>query len=164
MLTGSFAAVLLAFASQTQAQPQPPGGGLQQCASIEAPSTRLACYDAAIPPRFKAHTSSAPATATPSTPVRPSKETEAEAAFGLVKSRDAPETQTIVSMTLPDFSRWGPNDLIRLQNGQVWQVVDGSRGALRKTPAEVTIHKGLFGAFFMTFGEKTRSPKVRRVQ
>jgi hypothetical protein len=165
----------LALQAWVPAHAQTPASGLQRCPSIEDPAARLACYDAAMPPTFAsrrppaapnepAPMASTTAAAAPAAPVRTAPPRASEAAFGLPKARDPNELESIESMTVPGFTQWGPNERIRLANGQVWQVTDGSSGALITTPSKVTIRKGLFGAYFMVFGERNRSPRVERVQ
>lgn len=142
--------------------------GLQRCPSIADPAERLACYDAAMPPTSAAARPLPPqgaAVARDASTAGPADRRAAGVAgFGLTERRDDNEIQSIESTTAPGFVQWGPNSRIRLENGQVWQVVDGSRGALLNAPAKVTITKGVWGAYFMTFGEKNWSPKVRRVE
>lgn len=152
-----------------QAQPQPTG--LQRCPSIVDPAARLACYDAAMPPTSAAarplpaqDAAASREATTASTAAAPDRRAAAAAAFGLPERRDGVDVQSIESTTVPGFVQWGPNSRIRLENGQVWQVVDGSSGALVRPPAKVTITKGLWGTYFMTFGERNWSPKVQRVE
>lgn len=147
--------------------------GLQRCPTIEDPVARLACYDAAMPPTFlvtrppgdpKLPAPNAAAAAAAAVPASTSAKTDKESSFGLADVRDANEVRAIESMTVPGFSEWRPNERIRLENGQVWQVTDGSSGRLRHTPSKVTIRKGFFGAFFMVFQDMNLAPKVERVK
>ncbi|MFY7857772.1 MAG: hypothetical protein ACOVQT_16640 [Rubrivivax sp.] len=161
------AVLLTVLGAAAQAQPT----GLQRCPTIEDPVARLACYDAAMPPtgaaaRSLPATTGAPAsrdTATAATAAAPDRRPTGAAAFGLPERPDANAVQSIESVTVAGFRQWGPNSRIRLENGQVWQVVDGSSGALLNPPSKVTITKGVWGAYFMTFQERNFSPKVRRL-
>jgi len=146
-----------------------PPTGLQRCPSIEDPVARQACHDAAMPPISAATRSLPPQGATASrhataASVPTDRRAAGAAAFGLPARRDGDELQSIASTTTPGFVQWGPNSRICLDSGQVWQVVDGSSGARVNEPATVTITQGVWGAYFMTFGERNFSPKVRRVE
>jgi hypothetical protein len=162
--------VLLALAIvQAHAEAQP--AGLQRCPSIEDPAARLACFDAAMPPTSAAARSlpaqgvSASRAAAPGeTSGRAGEPAAGRAAFGFPARQVGDEIQSIESMTVPGFREWGPNSRIRLDNGQVWQVIDGSSGSLLSIPSKVTITKGVWGAYFMSFQERNWSPKVKRVE
>lgn len=162
---------LLVSVSVGEATAQLQAAGLQRCPTIEDPAARLACYDAAMPPVFpRAHSPVGPNAAATnlgaaSTAVSPAINSKPRGStFGLTQKRDAAEIQAIESTTIPGFRQWGPNERIRLENGQVWKVTDGSSGSLREVPAKVTIKKGMFGAYFLVFHESNWSPKVERVE
>ena len=64
-----------------------------------------------------------------------------------------------------NFEGWGPGSQIRLANGQVWRVIDGSEAVLPRTrDAKVTIERNLFGTLFLKVEGTNNSAKVRRVQ
>jgi len=86
------------------------------------------------------------------------------AQFGLPQKAKPTEIETIESAVAANFTGWGPNDRIRLLNGQVWEVVDGSSGTITPDMRRVKVRRGLFGAFFLDFEGLTKSPKVRRLQ
>lgn len=171
MMKTLLALLLAVVAFQAPAQV----AGLQRCPSIEDPAARLACYDALLPPTTPSPRSAgtqkalapavAPVAATAATPPAPAaKQPETDAAFGLPERSRAADVQAIESSTGPGFVEWGPNERIRLENGQVWQVTDGSRGTLRRVPSKVTVTKGLLGAYFMVFEGMNRAPKVQRIE
>lgn len=163
---------ILIISSVLSLQAQAQTVGLHRCPTIEDPVARLACYDAAMPPTFSVTRPPADpklpapnaAAAAAAAPASTNTKTDKESAFGLADVRDANEVRAIESMTVPGFSEWRPNERIRLENGQVWQVTDGSSGRLRHTPSKVTIRKGFFGAFFMVFQDMNLAPKVERVK
>lgn len=63
------------------------------------------------------------------------------------------------------FDGWGPDQLIKLANGQVWRVVDGSEGIMReKTDVQVKVVRGALGAMYMEIDGINKSPKVMRSQ
>ena len=62
------------------------------------------------------------------------------------------------------FEGWSQNTLVRLANGQVWQVVDeGSRRMWLQDP-KVRVRRGAMGAFYLEFEAHNHAPRVRRVQ
>lgn len=86
------------------------------------------------------------------------------ARFGLPASAPSPEPE-VVDATLADaIDGWQAGSRIRLENGQVWQIVDDSSGFLRSGTRNVRIRRGALGAYYMEFEGSNRSPKVRRRQ
>ena len=138
------------------------GDGVLRCQGLQEASARLACYDALYPPR-KAAMPSAPSIASPA-PQPASASAEAVAQFGLPQKPKPTEVEAIESSVAADFQGWGPNDRIRLLNGQVWEVVDSSSGTITPEQRKVKVRRGVFGSFFLDFEGLTKSPKVRRVQ
>src|SRR5438128_9718888 len=119
-------AVLLAMAGTALAVDD---ASLRQCREMKDPASRLACYDA-LPmasPKAASPVTAAPGRNAPSpaaVPEPPSREQQ-EAQFGLPEIRVEPEE---IKSSIPgSFEGWGPNYRIRLANGQVWEVVDGSQ-------------------------------------
>jgi hypothetical protein len=53
---------------------------------------------------------------------------------------------------------------IRLDNGQVWEVIDGIGAAVGPDQREVTVRRGAMGSFFLDFAGTNHSARVRRVQ
>lgn len=126
---------------------------LLKCRALPDTATRVACYDA-IPVGVAAPAAAAAPARTP------------EQNFGMeaVKEREAQPT-SIRSTVVGDFDGWGPGSQIRLANGQVWRIIDGSDAVLpRKKDAPVTIERNLFGTLFLKVDGGNSSAKVRRVQ
>ena len=120
-------------------------GTLESCRKLTDPAARLACYDALslTPP--------APA-ASPRTGRTEPSETQ--------RVGEA----TVQSTVSGDFSGWGPNETIALENGQVWQVVDGSSYATRTGKRTAAVQHGLLGAYFLDIDGVALSPRVRRIK
>jgi hypothetical protein len=117
---------------------------IARCRTIVDATARLACYDA-LP---------GPAVAAPAV---------AGAAFGL--PRPAAETeQGVASHIAGTFEGWGPGTRVRLANGQVWQVVDGSSAALYLRDPKVRIKHGLLGDYVFEVEGSNLTAKVRRLQ
>jgi hypothetical protein len=127
---------------------------LLKCRALPDTAKRVACYDA-IPVGV-----AGPAAAV-AAPVRTPEQN-----FGLeaVKQREA-QPASIRSTVVGEFEGWGPGAQIRLANGQVWRVIDGSDAVLPRTKdAPVTIERNVFGTLFLKVDGGNSSAKVRRVQ
>jgi len=53
---------------------------------------------------------------------------------------------------------------VRLANGQVWQVADGTTRLYELDNPKVTIRRGVLGAYYLDLSIDNRSIRVRRVQ
>lgn len=140
---------------------------LQTCRKIADPQQRLSCYDALSPLSAAAATASAgPAAPAPTPAVAAPVQAAAGSAdgFGLPVNARAGEAQTVSSRLARELDGWGPNQLIQLANGQLWQVVDGSSGVLQAENQRVLVRRGALGTYFMEFEGLNRSPRVKRVQ
>ena len=142
--------VVLLFASSTALADD---AALLKCRALVDIAPRVACYDA-IPVGVSAPVAAAAPVRTP------------EQNFGMeaVKQREAAPA-SIQSTVAGDFSGWGPGSQIRLANGQVWRIVDGSEAILAPgRDTKVTIERNLFGTLFLRVDGSNSSAKVRRVQ
>jgi hypothetical protein len=129
-----------------------------KCRTLPDTGARLACYDA-----IQVGARPSVATATPQAVAvqAPSKEEN----FGMeAKKQREQEPQSVTSTVVGNFEGWGPGSQIRLANGQVWRIIDGSEAVLPRTrDQQVTIERNMFGTLFlMVFGSNS-SAKVRRV-
>ncbi|RZA36256.1 MAG: hypothetical protein EOP92_06305 [Lysobacteraceae bacterium] len=123
-----------------------------KCRALLDTGARLACYDAI-------QVGAAPQVATAAAARK-------EDNFGieLKKQREA-EPSSITSTIAGDFQGWGPGSQIRLANGQVWRIIDGSEAVLpRVRDQQVTIERNVFGTLFLKVAGTNNSAKVRRVQ
>ncbi|UQV45093.1 hypothetical protein KIV45_25840 [Janthinobacterium lividum] len=131
-----------------------------QCRSLADIASRVKCYDA-IP--LGAAAPVTPVTAAPTAQQR-------EQSFGMetVKApkADGPEENKSISSSIAGkFDGWSGNELIKLSNGQVWRIVDGSSATLApQNNPKVTVERNFIGTFFLTIEGTNNSPKVRRVQ
>lgn len=119
---------------------------LAKCRTLPEAASRLACYDA-IP------AGAAPVQA-------------ADQLFGLKPAaRPVEEPRSIESTIVGDFDGWSAGARIKLANGQVWRVVDGSEASLsRTTNPKVKVVRNMFGTLFLQIEGTNQSPKVRRVE
>jgi hypothetical protein len=82
-----------------------------------------------------------------------------------VKKQAPEEANHIDSTIVGRFDGWGPNARIKLANGQVWRVVDGSEAVLAPMDnPKVRVERNFFGTMFLKIEGTNNSPKVRRVQ
>lgn len=121
-----------------------------KCRTIGDTQARVACYDAI------------PVGATPA--AAPARTQEQNFGIEAIKQRE--EQPASIESTIPgQFDGWGPNTQIRLANGQVWRIVDGSDAVLAPTwDTRVRIERNLFGTLFLKVEGTNSSAKVRRVQ
>lgn len=116
--------------------------GMLRCRGLTDPTARLACYDALVPIAKPAE--------------QFGRETTVAAASHVL--------QSIQSHIPGVFEGWQPNTRIRLANGQLWQVVDGTSGSYRLVDAKVSVTRGALGSFFLELDAEKRSLRVRRIE
>lgn len=136
----------------------------ERCRGIRDASARLACYDG-LPLGVSRAAPPAPPIARPPAAPPPARAPQAVPEFGM--EQRAPEVAPPATMesSIPGrFEGWGPNERIKLANGQVWQVVDGSRAAFNLDNPKVVIRRGMMGGYFLEVEDTNRSPRVRRLQ
>lgn len=122
---------------------------LRRCRALAADAARLACYDAiALAP--------APAAAAASAVAAPATR------FGLPAGPD--RIERVESRIDGRFEGWRPLDRIRLANGQVWQVIDGSSGAYWLDSPRVAVRRGALGSFALEIEGVTPFVRVRRIE
>lgn len=160
-------------------------GALLRCRQVKDVPTRVACYDAipigasgasgtgtvAVPAMAAAVNPAVAAVPVAPAPV-PAAPTRAqlEQSFGketvAVPAAVAASTRVdaISSSIAGHFDGWGPNQRIRLANGQVWRVIDGSNATLDLDNPAVTLKRSFSGAVFLNIAGTNNSPKVLRVE
>ena len=114
--------------------------GMLRCRGIAEPAARLACYDALASPARAAEQ------------------------FGREPRTAPPEVESIQSHIPGVFQGWQPQSRIRLANGQVWQVTDGSSGGYRLVDPKVNLQRGMLGSYFLELEGQNRSIRVKRVE
>jgi hypothetical protein len=129
-----------------------------RCRSIADAAARLICYDAVRPAPVQ-QASQVPAAA-PSAPLRADPSAQQ---FGLVQR--APESNDAIHSRLEGaFEGWGPRQVFKLANGQVWQSVETSSAYYALRDPKVTIRRAMLGSFLMEIDGVTQAIRVRRVQ
>lgn len=130
-----------------------------KCRALAESGARLACYDA-IPLGSQPSV----AVAAPTVAAAPARSKEDNFGIEVRKQREQ-EPQSVSSTVVGHFEGWGPGSQIRLANGQVWRVIDGSEAVLpRSSNQKVTIERNMFGTLFLRVDGSNSSAKVRRVQ
>jgi hypothetical protein len=141
--------------------------GLLRCRAIKDSTARLACYDALVVPSAAEKAAAAQAVPQSQGAARaPAQVSPAQTPeqFGL-EHKSAQSVLAAIESTIPGrFEGWGPNTLIRLANGQVWQVADDSTGMNFVENPKVRIRRGALGAFYLEIEGTNRSPRVTRRQ
>jgi len=110
---------------------------LARCRTVTEPMARLACYDA----------------------IKPAADT-----IGLPTPEARGDAPSVMTTIAGEFLGWVPNGQITLANGQVWRVIDGSRGVYKLSNPKVEIKRGALGSFNLDIEGTFQSPKVRRVR
>lgn len=131
---------------------------IARCRTIIAAQERLACYDEIRLPL--------PGAAVPQR-AAPASVAEPNATFGF-ESRQVPlavdTVDTVASSVDGHFDGWVPRRQVRLANGQVWEISDGSTAAYDLRDPGVRISRGVSGTFFMAIQGVAQTPRVRRVK
>ena len=154
-----------------------------RCRSIVDTAARLACYDGlpVAPAAAMQSAPSRPATAAPAPNAAPAARTPSAAAAAPAAAPPAPASaaenfgmeEKIAASGLPPtmesyipghFEGWGAGSRIKLANGQVWQVVDGTSAFFNRENPKVLVRRGMMGGFFLEIENSNRSPRVKRVQ
>lgn len=73
------------------------------------------------------------------------------------------EPKVIETSIAGPFRGWWPKEKITMTNGQVWQVIDSSTGAVNLTDPKVTIRRGLIGGYRLEFEGANVYPQVRQI-
>ncbi len=115
---------------------------LRRCRALADSAARLACYDAIA----------VPATAGGLPAER----------FGLTE--EPSPVDRIESRIEGRFEGWGPRGRLRLANGQIWQVVDDSRGVYWLDSPRVVVRRGALGSYVLEIEGVRTLVRVRRIE
>nr|WP_315259115.1 hypothetical protein [uncultured Duganella sp.] len=133
---------------------------LLKCRQLEDGPLRLTCYNA-IPlgvPQSAPVAAAAAGTA-PATGAAAPAQNQLVQEFGQEK---AAKIDAIESSIVGEFDGWVPNQRIRLANGQVWRIADGSDEAMSVSNPKVRLERGAMGAIYMDIQGSRSAPRVRR--
>lgn len=147
---------------------------LLRCRALSDVAARVACYDAIPLAAPRAVAAGAPASApaatgaaltpaaAPAVPAEPAW--TALPVKAAAKAEPAKQPDTVETSIEGNFLGWVPNQRIRLANGQIWRVEDGSTEDTNLHNPKAVLRKGLLGAVYLDIDGAYRAPKVRRVQ
>ncbi|MFY9513507.1 MAG: hypothetical protein WAQ05_21285 [Rubrivivax sp.] len=135
---------------------------LLRCRAIADNAARLACYDTLTP----APAASIPATAAPvaAAPVAPPSAAPGANSFGFELRALQAAPEVLESRISGVFEGWERGTRIRLDNGQVWQVIDDSRAVVNQRDAKVKISRAAMGSFLFEVEGRRSAARVRRVE
>jgi hypothetical protein len=159
---------IVAMNATSVARAQDVVAALRTCESEQDDSRRLACYDRALnrprPPGKPA--------APPSTHEQPpaAKSSPAEELFGMNEelarklqgAQAPPHLSKLQARVVAVSYKLRGEPVVRLENGQVWESVEGSRHVEIKVGEVVTIWPGLLGSYRLTTGDA--AVRVSRVR
>lgn len=128
-----------------------------RCRVITLAAERLICYDAI---RLPAATGEPAREGAAGAPARP----DPASSFGLELRQAEAALDSIVSTIDGPFDGWVARSQLRLANGQVWEISDGSTAAYDMRNPGVRISRGVSGSFFMAIQGVAQTPRVRRVR
>jgi len=133
---------------------------LLKCRQLEDGPVRLACYNA-IPLGVSKPGPVASAGSAPATPLAAAATAQPDPVqeFGRQKTV---QLESIESSIVGEFDGWVPNQRIRLANGQVWRIADGSDEAMSVTNPKVKLERGAMGAIYMDIDGSRTAPRVKR--
>jgi hypothetical protein len=149
LLSAQLCALLLASGTALASD----ASSILQCRALSDSAARLACYDAI-------------AVDAPTAPAAVAKTPEQSFGMETMKKKAEQEQPSAIESTIAgDFDGWGPSSQVKLANGQVWRVIDGSEAILpRAHNPKVRIERNMFGTLFLHVEGTNNSAKVRRVQ
>ncbi|HEX4859170.1 MAG TPA: hypothetical protein VFV17_09125 [Usitatibacteraceae bacterium] len=141
---------------------------IARCREIADAHARLKCYDAidigATPRSATPTAATGIATVAPTRAVTPEPAPAPAATFGLPAKAPDAALDRIDSRIEGRFEGWRANSMIRLANGQVWQVTDDSSRLLDMDSPKASIRRGALGSFFLEIEGTNHSPRVRRIR
>ncbi len=121
------------------------------------------------PPKAAAPAATPPAAAAIPLPLPPpgapaAQPQQTEAQFGMEHKAYQTELSAVRSKIAGRFEGWSPNSQIALENGMIWQVIDGSSRYLYLDNPAVSVKRGALGSFFLDIEGTNHMPRVRRVK
>jgi len=138
---------------------------LRSCRALAGAAVRLACYDGLpLPAVALAPTAgpTAPLAVSPPAAAVVSPAPAGEATFGQ-QGPARGEVAAVRSAVAGRFEGWGPTSRIRLANGQVWAITDGSSASVWLLNPQITVRLAALGSFVLEVEGTNRTARVRRV-
>ncbi len=130
-----------------------------KCRTLTDNTARLTCYDGinASPtaPSTSGKTASTTGVANTTNPADD---------FGLEAQTPSAQLKRVESRIKGLFNGWEGNAWITLENGQVWQVNDGTSRYLYLQDPKVSVERGPLGVFHLFIEGTNHAPRVKRVK
>lgn len=161
------APLALAAALLTALPAQADSAAIQRCRIVAEAAARLACYDAIALPGLGSRAgwgapvageAPAGAAAAPAAAAAPG------GGFGFENRLPEGAPDSLNSRIVGALNFFENGTRFTLENGQVWQVVDSTRGAYELNSPAVRIERAMLGSFLMTIEGVNQRPRVRRIR
>lgn len=123
---------------------------LLRCSALADKDVRLACYDTVAAAAIEARRVAASPAAKMQT-------------FGVEARPRRDEIEAIDSSIAGLFEGWGPKSVIRLANGQAWQISDGGSAVLYLKNPNIKIRRAAMGSFMLEVEGSNETARVRRL-
>ena len=123
---------------------------LLRCHELPDKDARLTCYDGLAAAAKEARRIAA-------TPAAKSQ------AFGAENTPRKDDIDAIESSIAGQFQGWGPRSVIRLTNGQSWQISDGGSAVLFLKDPKVKIRRASMGTYMLEIAGSNETARVRRL-
>lgn len=140
----------------------------QECAKIIDNMERLTCYDQLFkidnPPAAQPETLTADPKKSEASVVSQPAPTKDPSMFGLEHTMADKTPEQIKATLSGSYKLWKKGMSVKLNNGQVWEVISSRKLYHAIDNPEVTIEKGAFGAFYMAIEGVNRRLKVKRLK
>lgn len=125
---------------------------LARCRVLTESSARLICYDAI--------------------PLALTRDAAVQGAATPLASNFGLESRSVASLAVASiesaiegpFDGWLPRSQLKLANGQIWEINDGSQAAYDLLSPRVRVSRGVSGSFFMAIQGVSQTPRVRRIR
>ena len=147
MLSAMKALLILALLSSSALAQE---AELLRCSATADKEARLACYDGLAATATEARR----VAATPTAKMQ---------AFGVEAQPRRDEIEAIDSSIAGLFEGWGPKSVIRLANGQSWQISDGGSAVLYLKNPKVKVRRAALGSFMLEIDGSNETARVRRL-
>ena len=133
----------------------------EDCTAITNDKYRLKCYDKFFAEKDYVYQQRE---RTEHAEVQTPKPTESsEQNFGL-ENKVNRTSDSINSEIVGNFTKWQKGLEFTLTNGQVWKVVGSTTLYYPVKNAPITIEKGVFGSFYLSFKDLNKRLKVKRIK
>lgn len=157
--------VLCGLAALVLAQPSwADTAAIQRCRIIPEAAARLACYDAIALPGVGSRAGWGAPVGAPTSPAPGAAPAATGGDFGLENRQREGVPDTLSSRIVGKVSEFANGTRFTLDNGQVWQIVDDTRGVYELDNPPVRIERALLGSFLMTIEGVNQRPRVRRIR